>query len=841
MFFKEIKNRPAVFDGAFGTMVQMSPPDEKDYGDLPQINEVLCITSPALIASIHNAYLKAGCDIITTNTFGASRIVLAEQGLEDRVQEINTKAAKIARASADAVIKIEKRPVFVAGELGPTSKLPSLGHISFFELEDTYCEQAGFLISNGVDLLMTATSQDPLQVKAALSGARLAMRKAGREVPVIVSVTVEANGSMLVGTTLAAMLASIEPYGPAAFGINCALGPDLMEEHIAEISQLSPFPIICQPNAGLPENREGKPFYPLGPGKFSSILGSFADKYGIEIVGGCCGTTPGHIAELRKRVEKIDLKKRRLLYTPACSSLFSRVSLDQTPKPFIIAEQTNANGSKKFRDMVSTGDWHGCLAIAREASEGAHAIDLSISLPMRNETEDMHKLVPEIVRSLDIPIMIDSTNPSAIEAALSHIGGRAIINSINLEDGGAKAKKILSLAKRFGAVVVGLTIDENGMAVTASKKLEIAERIVNLAKDEGLRAQDIIIDPLVFTLASGAKETENSGIETLKAVKLIKDALPEVRVSLGISNVSFGLPPKGRKALTSYFLTRAVSEGLDAAIINAKKIEPIHNIDSGILPWVERLVNNDKSKGSPIESLLEKLGSEEKKAERAAQSAEKKSPEELLSSKILNGDRSDLEKTIESVLKKFSAKEIVNGILMEAMKDVGERFGAGSMPLPFVLKSAETMRAAINILKPNLSSDDTESRGTIVLATVRGDVHDIGKNLVDAILSNNGFKVVNLGIKQSAANVIEAVKKHNADAIGLSGLLVSSMEVMREDLEVFRHNNLRVPVLCGGAALTERFTKEVLSKEYPADVFYCADAFAGLKNMEKVCDKQQSS
>jgi len=832
-FYKQFGSRPIVFDGATGTMIERIGVEKSDYGDAPGVGAMINVTRSDVIEGVHRAYLDVGSDVVLANSFSALGLNLAEYGIEDRAHELSLAAAQIARRVADSY-KDKKR--YVAGNIATFTKLPSLGQVSFKVLQKAYREQVAALIEGGVDFISFETGQDPLGIKAAASGAHQAMEDAGREVPLIISVAVDQNGSMLVGTRLSAMLSAIEPYQPAAFGINCSLGPDLMEEFIAELSRISPFPIICEPNAGLPENRDGKPFYPLSPNDFARQVRGFVENHGVKMVGGCCGTTPDHIAALVEELKGVEVAKREIEYMPHAASLFGAVAIDQEPKPFIVAEQTNANGSKKFRELVEAKDWEGCIAHARKAAQGAHALDVSVSLTGGDEISDMRELIPRIVQTIDRPLVVDSTNPDAIEEALSHIGGRAIVNSINLEDGGEKAKRIVALVKKYGALLVALTIDEKGMATTADRKVEIAKRLVELAESDGLRRSDILIDPLVFTLASGDQSTANAGVETIEALKRIHKEIPGVRVSLGVSNVSFGLPLRGRKALTSMFLHRAVDAGADAAIINARTVVPIDRIDEQLKPWIERLIDNDSSKGNPLNEILnlcEVLKGSDK--ERIAEIV-KKSPLEALKLKVIEGDKSELENIIDRLLGEMEPSAIVNDVLMEAMKVVGERFGCGTMPMPFVLQSAETMRAAVDILSPHMQTDEAHAKGTIILATVRGDVHDIGKNLVDAILSNNGYRVVNLGIRQPAANVVEAVKEHKACAIGLSGLLVSSTEIMREDLEVFRHNGIDVPVLCGGAALTEKFTRDALAPTYGSDIYYCKDAFAGLKAMEKISE-----
>lgn len=835
-FWAHFGDRPVIFDGAMGTMIDRIGVDPADYGEAPGVGAMLNVSRPDIIEEVHRAYLDAGSDVILANSFSALGLNLAEYRIESRAHELSLAAARIARKAADSYSD-KKR--YVAGNLATFTKLPSLGQISFDILYGAYREQVAALIEGGVDLITFETGQDPLGIKAALSGSHHAMNDAGREVPFIVSVSVDRNGTMLVGTRLPAMLAAIEPYGPAAFGINCSLGPDLMEEFIAELARISPFPIICEPNAGLPENRGGKPFYPLQPDEFAKQMRRFVEEHGVKLVGGCCGTTPEHIAALAEELKGVGVKERDVEYAPYVASLFGATALDQEPKPFIVAEQTNANGSKKFRELVAAKDWEGCVAHARKAAEGAHALDVATALTGEDEAAAMHELIPRLVQTIDRPLVIDSTKVDAMEAALTHIGGRAIINSINLEDGGAKAKTIIALARKFGAALIALTIDEAGMAVTAARKTEVAKRLAALAEDEGLRRQDLLIDPLVFTLASGDQATADAGVETIKAIGMIHDALPGVRVSLGVSNVSFGMPLRGRRALTSMFLHRAVAAGADAAIINVRTIVPLDRVDVELRPWIDRLIDNDTSEGNALMKILELCEALKGAAQDTAAQAVAHSPREALQMKVIDGDRSDLEQIIGTLLHEMEPRVIVNDVLMAAMKIVGERFGTGAMPLPFVLQSAETMRAAVDILSPHMTTDEAHAKGTIILATVRGDVHDIGKNLVDAILSNNGYKVINLGIRQPAASVVEAVKKHHACAIGLSGLLVSSTEIMREDLETFRHNEISIPVLCGGAALTEKFTDSVLAPAYGSSVHYCVDAFAGLKVMEHVSTKSQ--
>ncbi|MFH1830445.1 MAG: homocysteine S-methyltransferase family protein [Pseudomonadota bacterium] len=839
-FLKTLKERILVFDGAMGTML-----DAK--GARAECNEELCLSKPDVISDIHRAYLDAGADIITTNTFGASRVVLAEHGLANSVQEINFAAAKLARKQAEAASGAH----FVAGELGPTSKLPTLLNIGFDELEAAYAEQIGPLMDGGVHIIIIQTCQDPLQVKAAASACKRVFNNKKTHLPIIVSVTIERVGTMLLGTEILAALATIAPYKPIAFGINCATGPKDMEEHLATLADSSPFPIVCQPNAGMPENVGGKSVYNLSPKEFAKMLCEFIRSYGISMVGGCCGTTPDHIAALATELRRETLRLRpapdgaglrsgqaRERYSDTVSSLYTAVSLDQEPKPFLIAEQTNVNGSKKFRELLLASDYDAMADVGKDAARASHALDLCVAYAGRDEKADLVEMVKRLALKSDVPLMIDSTNPDALEAALALIPARPIINSINLEDGGVKAKRILGIAKRFGAAVVALTIDESGMAKTVKRKLAIAKRLVDMANEEGFEVGDLLIDPLTFTLASGDAELKSAGRETLDAIANIKKSISGVRVLLGVSNISFGLPPKGRKLVTSVFLQRAIKSGLDAAIINPAKIVPLDQIPKEARILCERLIGGDDSKGDPLLEFIKYIETSDVSFKEHAAKCAPKTPEEALRLKVKDGSKEGLDALIKELLERTPPKEIINSVLLPAMQEVGVSFGKGALALPFVLQAAETMRASIDLLTPYMKGEEVVNRATIVLATVRGDVHDIGKNLVDAILSNNGFRVINLGIRQPASAILEAVKAHNADAIGLSGLLVSSTEIMREDLQVFQEAGLNIPVLCGGAALTKSFVKDTLAKAYEGKVCYCVDAFSGLTEMENIAQER---
>ncbi|MBN1282588.1 MAG: homocysteine S-methyltransferase family protein [Proteobacteria bacterium] len=828
-FRKRAEMGAVIFDGAMGTMLDA-------HGSARPCNESLNIEDAEAVARVHREYLAAGAEVIITNTFGASRVALAEHGLSGRVREINLAAAAIARREADAAGGAR----FVAGELGPTSKLPTLGHIPHAELYEAYLEQALALAEGGVDLFITSTSQDPLQVKAALAAVMEAKRRKGLDLPVVVSVTVEPSGTMLLGTEILAALAAAAPFSPIAFGINCATGPAAMEEQLHALAASSPFLIVCQPNAGMPENVEGRPVYSMGPEEFAGELGGLIERFGISFAGGCCGTTPAHIAALagelkgRRSKFKVQRSKAEARAFDFVSSLFTAYPLDQEPRPFIVAEQTNANGSRKFRDLVLAGEFDAMADVARGAAQSSHALDLCVAYAGRDEAADLSRAVGRIAVRADAAIMIDSTDPGAIEAALSRAPGRSIINSINLEDGGAKAGSILSLARRFGAAVVCLCIDEHGMAKGPAEKLEVAERLVDMAEGAGLSRGDLLIDPLTFTLASGDPGLRTAGAKTLEALSLIKRSIPGVRTILGVSNISFGLPAPARAQLTSAFLDRALKAGLDAAIINPARIVPLDRIPERMRSMLDRLIDGDFSNGDPLAEVIRSLSADAAPDEGKARGGAPLSSADALAQRVIEGSRDDIARLVDDLLSEMPAREIVNRVLLPAMQRVGEEFGAGRTPLPFVLASAEAMRAAIDLLAPHMSGGEASHRATIVLATVRGDVHDIGKDLVDAILANNGFRVVNLGIRQPAAAVIAAAREHKADAIGLSGLLVSSTEVMREDLCIFREAGLNVPVLCGGAALTGSFVKGRLSPAYGGRVAYCPDAFAGLREMEIV-------
>ena len=836
MNFTELlkSGRVIVWDGAMGTNLTLKCVRAGVFKF--SCNEELNLTHPQIVREIHEEFLAAGAQVLEANTFGANRIVLAEHGLADKVREINFAAVRIAKE------EIKKIPPggFVAADIGPTSRLPTLGHISFNEMVEAYKEQASILIEAGVDILQVVTCQDILQTKAAVIGCKEALSEVivpsdHRTIALVVTITIEPSGTMLLGTDIGAALASVASLGIDAFGLNCATGPAEMEEHLRYLSDFSPIPIVALPNAGLPEIKDGKAHYPLGADEFAEWMEYFVKELGVQIVGGCCGTTPEHIAEVRKRLstylpksENLNTYALKHSSTSFISSLYSAVSIDQEPRPLIIGERMNINGSKEFREHILKDDFDAAAQMAKkQADTGAHILDLSIAYAGRDEVKDIGEISRRLAKTSPLPIMVDSTNPDAISAALSHLGGRSVINSINLEDGGAKAKKIIEIAKRHGSVLVALTIDEEGMALTADKKISVAKRIVEFCMDHGFTGE-IFIDPLTFTLADPKAAEFGSGRETLEAIKLLKQ-----RTILGVSNISYGLKPDARRVLNSVFLHETVLAGLDAAIVHAGQILPLHKIDKPTQQLAKDLIFCRK-KGILEEFLAYFEAKNAKTDTKPVKTSKKLSKSDILRGKILDGDKTGLAELIKDVLTGQGAENILNDILLPSMQKVGDMFGAGELQLPFVLQSAEVMREASDILSPYFKACNIKERCKMVLATVRGDVHDIGKNLVDIILTNNGYKVHNLGVKQPVEAVIKAVQETGAGIIGLSGLLVQSCLVMKEDLIELNHRQINLPIICGGAALTRKFVEDELQKVYKGKVYYAKDAFEGLKIMRSL-------
>ena len=970
-FLKLLRSgRVIVWDGGFGTSLSLRADPNVSAA---RCNEELNLIAPLLIQSIHEDFLKAGSQVIETNTFGANRVALAEHGLADKVREINLAAVRIAREATKQIppppplqrggdrelppLKKGGRGGFISGSIGPTSKLPTLGHISFDEMVDAYREQALALIEGGVDILQIETCQDILQAKAAAVGCKEAIKTnppsppfykggdscappfskggdscappfskggdsyappftkggTGGILPIIITITLERSGTTLLGTEVGAALAALAPLGISAFGLNCGTGPAEMEDALRFLSRNSPLPIIIKPNAGLPEIKNGVAHYNLGPAEFAKWIEYFIKEFGVRMVGGCCGTTAEHIAEVLKclsaKVPKLKTKNLSTyapthLRTGFVSSLYSTIQINQSPPPLIVGERMNINGSKEFREYILADNFDAAAGMAkRQAERGAHVLDLSVAYAGRDEIKDMHEMARRLATASPLPLMIDSTSPEAIEAALSHLGGRSIINSINLEDGGIKAEKVIAIARQHGAALVALTIDEEGMALTATKKIAIAKRLIKLCK--GLT---VFIDLLTFTLAEPKAAEFGSGRETLRAIKLLKKIPPypplqrgeihelpplqrgeihelphlqrgeihelphlqrgeihelphlqrgEIhelpplkkggrggfnhRTILGVSNISFGFRPEARKVLNSIFLYEAVKAGLDAAIVHAGQVLPLHKIEKQAAKLALDLIYCKRPNALQRFTQYFESGTCNLKHETKGSRIKNLEPRKMLQLKIIDGNKEGLEKAIRAVLKNVRAEEIINKVLLPAMQTVGEKFGNNELPLPFVLQSAEVMRAAVDLLKPHLKAGEAASRGTIVLATVRGDVHDIGKNLVDIILSNNGYKVINLGVKQPAHEIIEAALKYKADAIGLSGLIVQSCMVMKEDLAEMAHREIKIPVICGGAALTRKYVENDLQKAYGGTVHYARDAFDGLKIMSVIASGAKQS
>ena len=831
---KKLNEKVLVFDGALGTNLQMLNLTSQDFGGKDGCNEYLVITKPDAIRKVHEDFLKVGCDVIETDTFGSNRIVLAEYGLQDRVVELNEKAARLAKELAHKY-STPDHPRFVMGSVGPGTKLPSLGHISFNELKESYKEQYQGLIAGGVDGLLIETCQDLLQTKIAIIAAVEYFKEIGKRLPIMAQVTLESMGTMLLGTDIQAVIATLEMFPVDVIGMNCATGPAEMAEHVRTLCESSVKHISVLPNAGLPENVGGVAHYHLTPKELADFHERFVKEFGVSIVGGCCGTTPEHLKAVVDRVGKCAPKKREPKHEPSCASLYGIANYTQKPAPLLVGEQTNANGSKKFKQLLEREDYDAIVGVAREAvKEGAHLVDLCVAYVGRDEKKDMVEAISRFNQQVTVPVMIDSTEFEVIEEALKHVAGKPVINSINLEDGGERLRKICPMAKKYGAALVVLTIDEKGMAKTREEKLRIAKRIYQIVTQQyGIRPEDLFFDLLTFTLGSGSEEFRNAAPETIAAIRRLKKELPGVHTILGVSNISFGLAPHARQILNSVFLHECLEAGLDAAIVHAKKIVPLFKIAADDLEAAKRLLHNKWIDGK--DPLQEFIAHFEKKQGIAEQPRERAGTiEEILKNHILDGSADGLGADLDEALKKYKPLEIINEFLLDGMKQVGELFGAGKMQLPFVLQSAEVMKKAVAYLERFMEKKEGQERGRIVLATVKGDVHDIGKNLVDIILTNNGYKVFNIGIKQPVDAIVKAAVENHADAIGLSGLLVKSTLVMKEDLEEMNRRGIKLPVICGGAALTERYVERDLAQVYQGPVHYGRDAFSGLKIMEGI-------
>jgi 5-methyltetrahydrofolate--homocysteine methyltransferase len=841
-----LAERVVVADGAIGTMLQASDATLDDFAGHEGCNEILNVTRPDVVTAIHEAYLEAGAQCVTTNSFNANLTALGEYGIADRIGELSQASARIARAAADRFATPD-RPRWVLGSMGPGTKLPTLGHTTYRELRDAYQANAEGLLRGGADALIVETCQDLLQAKAAIIGAKRAVAHLTatllpKDVVIIAQVTIETTGVMLLGTEIGAALTSLEPLGIDLIGLNCATGPGEMSEHLRYLAAHARIPLSCEPNAGLPILTANGAHYPLTPGQLADAHDRFTREFGLSLVGGCCGTTPEHIAVLAERVRDRAVTPRRPRPEPGVASLYQHVPFRQDTAFLSIGERTNANGSKAFREAMVASKYEDCVEIARaQTRDGAHLLDVCVDYVGRDGAGDMRQVVGRLATAATLPLVLDSTEPAVIEAGLELSGGRSVINSVNYEDGDgpdSRIAKVMPLAREHGAAVIALTIDEQGQARTAQWKVEVAERLIaDLTGNWGMREEDIIVDCLTFPIATGQEETRRDGIETISAIGELKRRHPAVQTTLGVSNVSFGLKPAARAVLNSVFLAECVRAGLDSAIVHAARIMPIARIPDEQRQVALDLVYDRRRDGyDPLSRLLELFEGvdvAEVKASRAAELAALPLWERL-KRRIIDGERVGLEADLDSALAQRPALEIVNDVLLDGMKTVGELFGSGQMQLPFVLTSAEVMKTSVAYLEPHMERSGEEGKGKIVLATVRGDVHDIGKNLVDIILTNNGYDVVNIGIKQPISAIISAAEENDADVIGMSGLLVKSTVVMRDNLAELNSRGLaaRWPVLLGGAALTRAYVEQDLAALFDGEVRYARDAFEGLRLMD---------
>ncbi len=835
--------RVIVLDGATGTGLQLLDLSLSDFDGLEGCNEILNLSRPDAVAALHESYLEAGADAVLTNTFGGSTITLGEYDLSARTREISRESARIARGVADR-FATSARPRFVLGSLGPGTKLPTLGHVSFDALHAAYLEQARGLLEGGVDALLVETVYDLLQGKAAILACQDALAEFHSAAPLFATVTIETTGQMLVGSEIGAALTALAPLGLDGLGLNCATGPDLMHEPLRYLARNAETMLLCSPNAGLPRTEDGQMIYDLQPSELADAHRTFVSEYGVGIVGGCCGTTPEHVRAMREAVSGMQPATRSPAPQAAAASLFVSTPYRQDASFLIVGERANANGSRRFKRLLQNEQWEQMANVIRDqAAEGAHIADVCVDFVGRDGVPDMAELAARARGLSTLPLMLDSTEPAVLEAGLKQLGGKAIVNSINLEDGGQRLDQTLSAAIRFGAGVVALVIDEQGQARTCERKLEIARQLYRIAtEDYGLAPEDLFFDALTLPVSTGQEDLRRDGLETLEAVEAISREFPRAQTILGISNISFGLNPAARQVLNSVFLHDAVARGLKAAIVHAAQILPLNRIPEEQLTAARRLILNEWTDGpdGPVDPLpaFMALFEDQQAATQHRERLDDLPLEQRLHRRIVDGQREGLEGDLDEALEQREAIPIINDLLLPAMQEVGDLFGAGEMQLPFVLQSAETMKKAVAHLEPHMDRLESTSKGAIVLATVRGDVHDIGKNLVEIILSNNGFTTINLGIKQPISNVIEAALEHNADAIGLSGLLVKSTLVMKEDLEELNRRELadRWPVLLGGAALTRKYVEWDLRNTFHGDVFYGQDAFDGLRIMNALSD-----
>ncbi|MFF8954711.1 methionine synthase [Streptomyces sp. NPDC014894] len=837
-----LATRVVVADGAMGTMLQAQDPSLDDFENLEGCNEILNVTRPDIVRSVHEAYFGVGVDCVETNTFGANFAALAEYDIPERVHELSESGARIAREVADEFTAETGQQRWVLGSMGPGTKLPTLGHAPYTVLRDAFQANAEGMIAGGADALLVETTQDLLQTKSAILGARRALDISGLDLPLICSVTVETTGTMLLGSEIGAALTALEPLGIDMIGLNCATGPAEMSEHLRYLARHSRIPLSCMPNAGLPVLGKDGAHYPLSAPELADAQETFVREYGLSLVGGCCGTTPEHLRQVVERVRGLVPTAREPRPEPGAASLYQTVPFRQDTSYMAIGERTNANGSKKFREAMLEARWDDCVEIARDQiREGAHMLDLCVDYVGRDGVADMAELAGRFATASTLPLVLDSTEVEVIRAGLEKLGGRAVINSVNYEDGDgpeSRFAKVTRLAQEHGAALIALTIDEEGQARTVEHKVAIAERLIDdLTGNWGIHESDILIDTLTFTICTGQEESRKDGIATIGAIRELKRRHPDVQTTLGLSNISFGLNPAARILLNSVFLDECVKAGLDSAIVHASKILPIARFDDEQVTTALDLIYDRRAEGyDPLQRLMALFEGVNTKSMKAGKTEELLALplDERLQRRIIDGEKNGLERDLDEALEERPALAIVNDTLLEGMKVVGELFGSGQMQLPFVLQSAEVMKNAVAYLEPHMEKSDAEGKGTIVLATVRGDVHDIGKNLVDIILSNNGYNVVNLGIKQPVSAILEAAEEHRADVIGMSGLLVKSTVIMKENLQELNQRNMAAdyPVILGGAALTRAYVEQDLHEIYEGEVRYARDAFEGLRLMD---------
>ncbi|MBD3840456.1 MAG: methionine synthase [Campylobacterales bacterium] len=831
-----ISKRALIIDGAMGTQLQTYKVDDGAWLDENGVsqegcNELLNATAPEILEKIHNAYAMAGANLITTNTFGTMPWVLDEYGMGHRAYELSKLGAQHVKKTCLEYDSVQE-PRFVLGSIGPGTKLPSLGHIDYDTMYEGYVTVAKGLVDGGVDIFLLETCQDPLQIKVALH----ALQDTAPQIPVMVSVTIELSGSMLIGTDAQTIAAIMEPFNILSLGFNCGTGPEQVKKHLQILSEVCSKPLSIHANAGLPQNRGGYTYYPMGPDEFATLQKEFLNFSGVSFLGGCCGTTPQHIKALKDKVAGIVPKVANGFQETSLASLFQVVSLKQNPSPLLIGERSNATGSKAFRELLKAEDYEGTLTVAQQqVRAGAHVIDVSVGFAGRDESKDMQEVISRYTQKISLPLMPDSTQTKALEIALKNIGGKPIINSVNLEDGIEKFDKVCSLAKKFGASLVCLVIDEIGMAKTKERKVEIAERIYQMAvNNHGIKPEDLVFDMLVFTVGSGDEEYRDAAIQTIEAIREFTALHPEVGTTLGLSNISFGLQKDARIYLNSVFLHHCVEAGLSSAIVNVQHIVPIASMKEDDLQVCEDLLFDNRANGDPLFKFIahfENINSIENKKD---EGFELLSDEQKIQKLLKDGDKQRLIPLALELKDTIAPEIIVNEWLIDGMKEIGELFGSGKMQLPFVLQSAETMKACVDSLNPFLPKIEKKSETTLILGTVKGDVHDVGKNLVDIILSNNGFKVVNIGIKANIEEFIAKAKEYDADAIGMSGLLVKSTNEMKANLEVLQDQGINIPVLLGGAALTKAFVDDFCRPIYNGPIFYARDAFDGVLAMQRI-------